>query len=240
MIFIKRSNIAFIQICVNINRTQMFIGHFGLSLAAKKAAPKVSLGTLFFATQFVDIVWPLLLVLGVEKVAISPGHTETNSFDFIYYPYTHSLLMSIVWGAIVGGVYWLIKRDTRGSIIVGLGVLSHWFIDLIVHVADLPLTPFSDYKVGFGLWDHFIPALILEIAIFAAGIYIYTTLTRAKNRIGSWGLWGLIALLLVIHLVNTFGPTPPNSPMMVFISSCILMTILISFAHWVDRNREVA
>lgn len=215
----------------------MFIGHFGLSFAAKKAAPKVSLGTLFIATQFVDILWPLLLVLHVEKVAISPGYTKTNAYEFLYYPYTHSLLMGVVWGLLLGGIYWLFKRDKQGALIVGLCVLSHWFFDLVVHVADLPLTPFSNYKVGLGLWNHVAVTVVLETAIFLIGLYIYSTFTRAKNRIGKWGLWVLVILLLLLYFSNTFGPTPPDSVMLVFVSSTILMGLLISLAYWVDRNR---
>lgn len=215
----------------------MFIGHFGLSFAAKKAAPKVSLGTLFIATQFVDILWPLLLVLHVEKVAISPGYTKTNAYEFLYYPYTHSLLMGVVWGLLLGGIYWLFKRDKQGALIVGLCVLSHWFFDLVVHVADLPLTPFSNYKVGLGLWNHVAVTVVLETAIFLIGLYIYSTFTRAKNRIGKWGLWVLVILLLLLYFSNTFGPTPPDSVMLVFVSSTILMGLLISLAYWVDKNR---
>src|SRR4051812_44304548 len=105
----------------------MFIGHFGLSFAAKKAAPKVSLGVLFIATQFVDILWPLLLVFHIEKVAIVPGYTKMNAFDFLCFPYTHSLLMGLVWGIVVGVVYWLFKKDSRGALVIGICVLSHWF-----------------------------------------------------------------------------------------------------------------
>jgi len=217
----------------------MFIGHFGLSFAAKKAAPKVALGTLFIATQFVDILWPLLLVLHVEKVAITPGYTKTNPFEFLYYPYTHSLLMGMVWGIVVGGIYWLFKRDKRGSIVVGLCVLSHWFFDLIVHVADLPLTPFGSDKVGLGLWNHVVLTQVLETVLFLAGTYIYSALTKASNSRGSWGFWVLAILLLLLHFANTFGPTPPDSPMIVFVSSTVMMTILVSLAYWVDRNREL-
>lgn len=216
----------------------MFIGHFGLSLAAKKVAPKVSLATLFIATQFVDIVWPLLLVLHVEKVRLVPGYTESNSYDFLYYPYTHSLLMGLVWGIIAGGVYWLFKKDRQGAIIVGLGVLSHWFLDLVVHVADLPLSPFSDYKVGFGLWNHMVLTLVIETVIFLTGTYLYATSTQAKNKVGKWGFVTLIVLLLAIYLSNAFGPTPPDSPMIVFVSCTILMGVLVALAYWVDRNRE--
>jgi hypothetical protein len=216
----------------------MFLGHFGLSFAAKKAAPNTSLGTLFIATQFVDILWPLLLVLHVEKVAVSPGNTKTNALDFLYYPYTHSLLMGVVWGILVGGIYWLLKRDNRGALVVGLCVLSHWFFDLIVHTEDLPLTPFSDYKVGFGLWNFPILNIILETAIFLIGVYMYAKFTRAKNPKGTWGFWTLIILLLLIHFANTFSTTPPDSVMFIFVAAMIMMTVLVSLAYWVDRNRE--
>jgi hypothetical protein len=216
----------------------MFIGHFGLSFAAKKAAPRVSLGTLFIATQFVDILWPFLLVLGVEKVAITPGYTKMNAFEFLHYPYTHSLLMGIVWGAVVGSIYWLVKRDTRGALVIGLCVLSHWFLDLVVHVADLPLTPFGDTKVGLGLWNHVATTLIVETIIFFAGIYVYATFTKAKNGIGKWALWGLVILLLVFTLGNVFGPPPSDSIMTLFVSFMILMSIIVGLAYWVDRNRE--
>jgi hypothetical protein len=218
----------------------MFIGHFGLSFAAKKAAPKVSLGTLFIATQFVDILWPFLLVFHVEKVAIVPGYTKTNAFEFLYYPYTHSLLMGVIWGAVAGVVYWLFKRDKRGAIVVGLCVLSHWFLDLIVHTADLPLTPFGDFKVGFGLWNNVAIALILEIIIFLAGVYIYATFTKAKNKVGRWAFWALVIFLLVFDIGNTFGPVPPDSLMILFVSSVVLMAIIVSLAYWIDKNREIA
>ena len=217
----------------------MFIGHFGLSLIAKKTAPKVSLGTLFIATQFVDLLWPFLLVFHVEKFAVVPGYTRTNPLDFLYFPYTHSLLMGVVWGLVVGGIYWLFKRDTRGTVVIALCVLSHWFLDLIVHTTDLPLTPFGDYKVGFGLWNHVAITLIVELAIFSVGMYDYLICTRAKNKIGKWMLWTLAALLVLVQVSNTFGPPPSDSVMNMFISFTTLMVIIIALAYWVDRNREV-
>ena len=218
----------------------MLIGHLGLSFAAKKAAPKVSLGTLFIAAQFVDILWPFLLVFHVEKVAIVPGYTKTNALEFLYFPYTHSLLMGVVWGVVVGIIYWLFKRDKRSAIIVGLCVLSHWFLDLIVHTADLPLTPFGNYKVGFGLWNNVVIAQIVEIIIFLAGVSIYSTFTKAKNKVGKWAFWPLVILLLVFNFANTFGPPPSDSIMMLFISSVTLTGLIISLSYWVDRNRELA
>lgn len=216
----------------------MFIGHFGLSFAAKKLAPKVSLGTLFIATQFVDILWPFLLVSKVEKVAVVPGYTATNAFEFLYYPYTHSLLMNIVWGIVVGGLYWLFKRDIRGAVVIGLCVLSHWFLDVIVHTADLPLTPFSDYKVGFGLWNHLALTLIIETVLFLAGVYIYTACTKAKNNIGKWGLWILVILLVLFNIGNAFGPTPSDSVDKLFVAFVPSLAIIIALAYWIDANRR--
>lgn len=216
----------------------MFIGHFGLSFAAKKLAPKVSLATLFIATQLPDILWPLMLMFNIEKVAISPGYTEMNAFEFLYYPYTHSLFMGLVWGIVAALIYAFIKKDTRGAIVVGLCILSHWFFDLVVHRADLPLSPFSDYKVGWGLWNHVAATLILESIIFFGGLFIYTRITRSKNKKGSWGLGFLTALLILVTITNTFGPTPTALHTSLYVTLIVLMVILVLFAGWVDKNRE--
>jgi membrane-bound metal-dependent hydrolase YbcI (DUF457 family) len=215
----------------------MFIGHFAVSFAAKKAAPKVSLATLFLATQFVDFLWPFLLLMNVEKVAIVPGHTEANALEFLYYPYTHSLLMGIVWGAVVGGIYWLVRKDSRGAIVIALCVLSHWFLDLIVHTVDLPLA-FGDYKMGFGLWNHVMMTLIVETVIFIIGVGIYAACTKPKNKVGKWAFWGFVGFLILFNVSNTFGP-PPASITMLAWSLIILMVVIIALAYWVDKNREV-
>nr|WP_315026378.1 metal-dependent hydrolase [uncultured Chryseobacterium sp.] len=215
----------------------MFIGHFGLSFAAKKAAPKVSLGMLFIATQFADILWPFMLIFNIEKVAIVPGYTEMNAFDFLYYPYTHSLLMSIVWGILAGSIYGVFKRDRRGAIVVALCVISHWFLDVIVHVADLPLSPFDQHKFGLGLWNHLILTWSIETIIFLTGVYIYATFTKPKNKIGKWGFWTLVTLLLVFAIVNACSP-PPTSITSLFVSFIILIVLIVSLAYWVDKNRE--
>ena len=217
----------------------MFIGHFGLSFAAKKAAPKVSLGTLFMATLFVDIIWPFLLVSDIEKVAIVPGYTKSNALQFLYFPYTHSLLTGIIWGVIVGFIYWFFKRDKRGALVVGLCVLSHWFFDLIVHTADLPLTPFNEYKVGFGLWNHVALSLTMETVIFLAGAYLYATFTKSKTPAGRWVLWAFVIFLLIFQFANTFGPPPSDSIMSLFVTLITLIAIIILIAYWVDKKRVV-
>lgn len=215
----------------------MFIGHFGLSFAAKKAAPKVSLGFLFIATQFVDILWPFMLLLNIEKVAIVPGYTKSNALDFLFFPYTHSLLAGILWGLCVGAAYWLFKGDKRGAIVVGLCVLSHWFLDVLVHTADLPLSPFGDDKLGFGLWNHVAISLVIETILFLAGLFIYYGITKAKTSAGKWGLWAFAAFLIIFNISNTFGPPPPASMTALSITLVTLMVVIIALAYWVDSKR---
>jgi hypothetical protein len=217
----------------------MFIGHFALSFAAKKAAPKVSLGTLFVATQFVDILWPFLLLLNVEKVAIVQGYTKSNALEFLYFPYTHSLLAGLIWGGGVGLVYWFFKKDRRGAIVIGLCILSHWFLDLLVHTADLPLSPFGNSKFGFGLWNHVAISLTIETILFLAGVYIYAGFTKAKTSAGKWGLWSFVVFLIVFNFSNTFGPPPPAVITALSLTLIILIAVIVSLAYWVDKKRVV-
>ena len=217
----------------------MFIGHFALSFAAKKAAPKVSLGTLFIATQFVDIVWPFLLLFNIEKVAIVPGFTQSNALEFLHFPYTHSLLAGLFWGAVTALAYWLIKRDKRGAIVIGLCVLSHWFLDLLVHTADLPLSPFGDSRFGFGLWNHVALSLTIETILFLGGLYIYAGFTKAKTKAGKWGLWAFAVFLILFNISNTFGPPPPADITTLSLTLIALMAIIIALAYWIDKKREI-
>src|SRR6186997_681775 len=128
----------------------MFIGHFGVAFAAKRPAPRVSLGTLFLAAQFIDLLWPVLLLLGVERVRIAPGITRVTPLDFEHYPISHSLLAVLGWAVLVGGAHFLLRRERRAALIVAALVLSHWVLDLLMHRPDLPLAPGATVLVGFG------------------------------------------------------------------------------------------
>src|SRR6476646_10437956 len=131
----------------------MFIAHFGVALAAKKAAPKTSLGTLILAAQFLDFLWPAFLLLGIEHVRIVPGATTVSPLEFTDYPISHSLLMATVWAVLFGGVYYGLRRNARSALVVGTAVISHWVLDFIVHRPDLQLYPGSEVRVGLGLWN---------------------------------------------------------------------------------------
>jgi FtsH-binding integral membrane protein len=214
----------------------MFLGHFGVAFSAKKIAPSVSLGTLFLAAQFVDLLWPAFLLLGIERVAIVPDITSVTPLDFEHYPYSHSLLMVFVWAVAFALVYHITRRSHRGAIVVGIVVVSHWFLDLLVHRPDLPLYPGSSPLMGIGLWDSLAATLALEIAIFGGGLWLYLRTTRARDAIGHWALWGLVAFLLVIYSANAFGPPPPSVGAIAWAGNA--MWLLIVWGYWIDRHRS--
>ena len=214
----------------------MFIGHFGVGFAAKKAAKRTSLGTLFLAAQFLDLIWPIFLILGIERVEIDPGNTVLTPLNFVYYPFSHSLLAAVVWGLIFGIVYFAIKKDLRSAVWCGLLVPSHWILDLIVHRPDLPLFPGSSSPlVGLGLWNSVYGTIIIEGGIFLAGVYLYFKTTKPKNKAGSISLWALVIFLLLIYFMNIFGPAPDSVNSIGYVG--LSQFILIAWAYWIDRNR---
>jgi hypothetical protein len=215
----------------------MFIGHYGLAFGVKKTAPRISLGWLFIATQLADILWPFFLILHVEKFSIVPGLTKVSPYAFTYYPFSHSLLMQIVWGLLGALLYWLFTRNMRSAVIIELCVVSHWFLDLIVHIPDLPLAPGGHAKFGFGAWNSLALTLILEGIVFIGGLFLYTKGTSPVNKVGKWGLVVLVILLVLVHLSNFFGPEPTMSLMAMFLSFNIFQLIVVALAFWVDKNR---
>lgn len=212
----------------------MFLGHFAVGLSGKAAAPSVSLGTLFFAAQFVDLLWPTLLLLGLEEVAIRPGITAFNALDFISYPYSHSLLMGVIWGVLFGGVYWLVQRNARAAILLGVLVVSHWVLDLVVHRPDLPLAFGEAARVGLGVWHSVIGTVAVEAILFAVGIVIYMRSTSARDRTGKYAFWGLVAFLALIF-VSSMGPPPPDAAAVAWVGHA--QWLLVAWAYWVDRHR---
>lgn len=215
----------------------MFIGHFGVGMGAKTAASRVSLGTLFLSVQFVDLLWPTLLLLGVEHVRIAPGITTVTPLDFYDYPISHSLLAVCGWGLLLGLAYGLIRKNTRGAVVVGLGVVSHWLLDLIVHRPDLPLYPGASPMVGLGLWNSLVGTLLVEGVLFAGGLVLYLRATRATDRAGRYGLWGLVGFLVLIQLSNLLGPPPPSVSAIAWAGQ--LQWLLVIWAYWLDRHRTV-
>lgn len=213
----------------------MFLGHFGIGFGAKRFAPRTSLGTLFLAAQFIDLLWPSLLLMNLERVAIVPGITTVTPLDFTHYPWSHSLLIVVVWGAAFGVVYYLVKRYRVGAWVCGLAVISHWLLDLVVHRPDLPLSPGGEYRAGFGLWGSLTATLAVELAVFAVGLVLYLRTTTAKDRIGSIGLWSLVGFLVLVYAGNLFGAPPPSVRAIAWLGQA--QWLIIVWGYWIDRHR---
>jgi membrane-bound metal-dependent hydrolase YbcI (DUF457 family) len=215
----------------------MFIGHNAVGFASKRAAPRTSLGWLMAAPMLLDLIWPVLLLLGIEHVGIRPAPaTRFEVLDFYDYPWSHSLLTAVILGAMFGGAYWLRTRYRAGAIILFAGVVSHWVFDFFTHLPDLPLYP-GGPKVGLSLWSSVAATVVVEVLLYAAGIAIYIRTTRARDRIGSIALWSLIALLAAIYAGQFFGPPPQDTRQIAWVT--MTLWLIPFWAAWIDRHREV-
>lgn len=214
----------------------MFIGHFAVALGAKKYAPGVSLGVLFLAGQLADLIWPNLVIAGVESFSIEPGITAMTPLDFTYYPYSHSLVALATWAAAFALLYALLVRaGTRVTLIIVAVALSHWVLDVATHRPDVPVDVGNKILVGFGLWNIPAVAVPLELLLFGLGTWLYARATRALDRRGSVGLWALVIFLLAVYAANVFAPPPPST--MAVAWSAQAMWLIVLWGYWIDRHR---
>lgn len=214
----------------------MFIGHFAIGFAAKTAAPRVSLGTLFLAAQFIDLLWPTFLLMGLERVRIEPGATVVTPLVFEHYPWSHSLLAVLGWAALLAGLHFLLRRDRRSALILAGLVLSHWLLDLLVHRPDLPLWPWGGSVLGLRLWSSLTLTLALEVPLFMLGVWLYSRSTRPLDRAGRWGLVGLVLFLFMVYAGNVLGSPPPSVEAIAWIGQ--LQWLLVLWGYWVDWHRR--
>ncbi len=214
----------------------MFIGHIAVALGAKKAAPKTSLGTLIMSAQFVDLLWPIFLILGIEHVRIDPGNTAVTPLDFYDYPISHSLLMCAGWSVLFGFIYYAIRKNKIGAWVVGLGVFSHWILDFISHRPDLPIAPGVNIYLGLGLWYSLPATMIVEGLMFVGGIVLYLQTTKAIDRTGKYAFWAFIAFLVVVWMGNTFGPPPSDVKALGYVG--LSLWLLVAWAFWIDKHRK--
>jgi membrane-bound metal-dependent hydrolase YbcI (DUF457 family) len=214
----------------------MFIGHFALGFGAKKFVPQVSLGILFLACQLADIIWPNFVLLGIEALAIEPGNTVMTPLNFLHYPYSHSLVALMLWGAIFAVLYALISRaGTKAAIVIAALVLSHWILDVLTHRPDMPITLSDSSSIGFGLWNYPVIAVPLELLLFGAGTWLYSAYTKPLDRQGSIGFWALVVFLLVVYAANLLGPPPPSPTAVAWTAQSLW--ILVAWGFWVDHHR---
>ncbi|HEU4697904.1 MAG TPA: hypothetical protein VFS40_01880 [Gemmatimonadales bacterium] len=216
----------------------MFLGHYAVALAAKRAAPRASLGALVLAAQWADLLWPALLLTGTERVAITGGANPFLVLTFTHYPVSHSLLADVGWGVAGGLLTWALTRDRRAALVVGLVVVSHWVLDFVTHRPDLPLVPGGAARVGLGLWYSPVATIVVELAMWVAGVALYVRATRARDRIGAAGFWALVTFLTVIYVLSFTGAPPPSVHALALVTLATWLFPL--WAWWVDRHRVPA
>jgi membrane-bound metal-dependent hydrolase YbcI (DUF457 family) len=214
----------------------MFIGHFAVGFAAKKFAPRSSEAVLLTAPLLADLLWPVFLLLGWEQVRIDPGNTRFTPFDFVSYPWSHSLLMLCIWATAFGAAYYAITHYRAGAVAIWIGVVSHWVLDWVTHRPDMPLVP-GGARYGLGLWNSIAGTMVVEILMFAVGVWMYVSATRPKDRIGSYGFIAYIVFLMVFYIGDRFS-TPPSGVGEIAWPAIAASIILIWWAWWFDRHRS--
>ena len=214
----------------------MFVGHFAVALAAKRAQPALSLPALFTAVQLLDILWPALVLLGVEHTRIVPGITAASPLDLYDIPWSHSLVTSLVWSVLFALPWWL-RRQRRAAYIVSGCVFSHFALDWITHRPDMPLAPGSNVRFGLGLWNSLPASIAVEALLFIAALSLYVSATRARSWLGSVGLWAMVVVLFAAWLSGPFGPPPPSIDAVV-ISALAAVPVILAWSWVIDRNRR--
>jgi hypothetical protein len=223
----------------------MFVGHYGVSFAGKKPAPRLSLGALFLAVQLLDILFAVFVLLGVEKLRIVPGFTKFNPYDLYWMPYSHSLLAALIWSALTTLVGLVALRRLRWSRdrriaagVLGAAVFSHWLLDLPMHTPDMPLgLDAASPKIGFGLWNHPALSIAAELLVLAAGTAIYLRATRARTRGAAIRTAVFVGFLAALVLATPLFPVPANERLFA-VQALVLYGVLAALAQWIDRGRD--
>ena len=216
----------------------MFLGHAAAGFAAKRWAPRTSLAWLLVAPWLLDLLWPVFLLLGLEKVAPQESVSPFLTMRFVSYPWSHSLLMAIVWAFVAGALYARMTRDRQGARVIAALVVSHWAMDWIVHVPDLPLWPGNSPHYGLALWRWPAVTMFVEGALFVAGLGLYVSATRPRDRTGNLALAGLMAALLGLYWASLSGGPPPSTPVIAG-TMLIFGAVIVPWAAWIERHRRL-
>jgi len=217
----------------------MFVGHYAASLALKRFEKRASLGVLFLAVQFVDIVFFPLVLLGIERLNIVENFTQSTHFELEYMPFTHSLVAFLIWASLAYAFFrWVIVKSNSVAIVVALAVMSHWLLDVVVHTPDMPVWSDASLKLGLGLWNNAVATYLLEAALLVAGLWLYLRSTSATSKTGKYGMGVFVVVLLLVNIVNIFGPLQGDSKVVLAVTAVAAYLLFAAVAFWLDPKRS--
>ena len=191
---------------------------------------------MFLAATLADLLWPVFLLLGWERVTVVPGTNPLLTLTFDSYPISHSLLTLVAWATLFAVLYQARTGYARGALVVAPLVVSHWLLDYLTHRPDMPLYP-GGQTVGLGLWSSVAGTIIVEGLMFVAGVAIYVTTTRPRDPAGSYVLWGLVAVLAASYVASLLTPPPPSLRALA-IGGIVFGWLFVGWAGWGDAHRE--
>jgi hypothetical protein len=215
----------------------MFVGHLAVALGATRLRPRLPLAALAAAAFGLDLLWPVFLLLGLETVRIDPGNTAFTPLDFVSYPWSHSLLMSAVWGAVAGALAARRFGSRTAGLVIAAAVVSHWVLDAITHRPDLPLWPGGGPKLGLSLWNSVPATFIVEGALFVVGIVLYVRRVPARDATGRWAFIALLALVTAIWASGPFSPPPPSVTAIAIVGLAFGL-LTIPWLMWIEKHRQ--
>jgi hypothetical protein len=213
----------------------VFVGHYGVSYAIKRVSPRTSLGTLFLSVQVLDVLFSILVLLGVEKLRIVPGFTQYNPYDLYYMPFSHSLAGAMAWSVVAGGVVWA-AGARAGAPWIGAAVFSHFLLDVPMHTPDMPLLGNDSLKIGLGLWHHRNLSLAAELVALCAGYWIWRTAAPATAR---RRMDVFVAFLVALTVATPFFPPPADGTAFAY-QALAGYVVLAAVAGWLDGRRGYA
>jgi len=214
----------------------VFVGHFAVAFAAKRISPPASLGWFVAAATAPDLLWPLLLLAGIEKVSVVPGATAFTPLVFDRYPWSHSLLMTGLWGAALAALAHRSGLPRRAAGIVAALVVSHWVLDAITHAPDLPLWPGSSPRFGLELWSSIPATLAIEGLLWAGGLVVYLQARRPRSAGDRLAFWSFAGVSTVLWVSGPWSPPPPSPQALARLA--LVGWIVVPWAVWLDRRAE--
>jgi hypothetical protein len=220
----------------------MIIGHFAIGLALKRTDKALSLGWLFIAAQLPDLIYGVTLLIGAEKINIITGTNPLTSSQYTFFPYSHSLIATMLWAGLVALVFLIAPFKSnlpknKTALIMATAVLSHFILDAIVHNPEMDLLGNGVYKIGLGLWNNPIASYIVEALLLATGLWIYLKTTESATFAGKYGLSILSIILLILNAANTFALYPTNTQNLA-VTMLVVYLATITIAFWLDRKRN--